>query len=212
MATFLCAVTIFATPWPTGGTPSRLADRIEPLSGYLRVTVPPESFAAWLRDLPTTPGRPEVLLFDGRRKGNQGAHTLVLDIDVGDRDLQQCADAVMRLRAEYLWAAQRSDGICFRFTSGDSAWWSRWREGERPRVNGSKVQWKKTAAAADSYREFRRYLTSVFTYAGSYSLQRELEVVTDPARIEAGDVFIQGGFPGHAIVVVDVARSRYTDL
>jgi hypothetical protein len=37
-------------------------------------------------------------------------------------------------------------------------------------------------------------------------LARELERVADASRIEAGDVFIQGGFPGHAVLVVDVAE------
>ena len=43
---------------------------------------------------------PGIYLFNGRLRDNQSTHFAVLDIPVGDKDLQQCADAMMRLRAE----------------------------------------------------------------------------------------------------------------
>lgn len=54
----------------------------------------------------------------------------------------------------------------------------------------------------------RRYLDVVFTYAGSLSLARELVPVADSGQVRAGDVFIEGGSPGHAVLVVDTARHR----
>lgn len=184
-----------------------LAARIAPPPGYQRLPVPEGSFGAWLRELPLRPGRPEVLLHDGRRKRNQDAHFAVVDLDVGEKDLQQCADAVIRLRAEYLFAGPCRDQIRFDFTSGDPARWKDWREGQRPRVRGNQVSWHLTAPADDSYPSFRRYLDTVFTYAGTVSLQRELTPVDDPGRLDPGNVFIQGGFPGHAVIVVDVAEN-----
>lgn len=145
-------------------------------------------------------------LFDGRLKGTQEAHEAVVAIDVGRRDLQQCADAVIRLRAEWLWSQGCEDAIAFRFTRGDLARWTAWRAGERPRVEGSRVRWVPGAATDGSYQSFRRYLDLVFTYAGSASLARELVPVSETARVEGGDVFIQGGYPGHAVLVVDVAE------
>ena len=171
------------------------------------MTVPADSFAAWLRRLPLLPSDARVYLFDGRLKGNQNAHMAVVDMDVGTRNLQQCADAVMRLRAEYLLFSQREQEIAFHATSGDLLAWSRWRRGERPEVHGNRVLWRDGGRADGAYGSFRRYLNFVFAYAGSASLAAELETVSDPLTIQAGDVFIQGGFPGHAVLVVDVAHN-----
>ncbi|MCK6528438.1 DUF4846 domain-containing protein [Myxococcota bacterium] len=180
--------------------------RIPPPPGFQRVPAPGGSFAAFLRRLPLLPGRPPVLLYDGRRKSNQDAHFAVVDLDVGSRDLQQCADAAIRLRAEYQRASGRDEAICFRFTSGDPAPWSRWRDGERPRISGSRVTWAAAAPPDGGPASFRRYLDAVFTYAGSASLARDLVPVPASAPVEAGDVFVQGGFPGHAVLVADVAE------
>ena len=192
---------------PGAPEPEPLEQRIPAPDGYTRVAVAPGSFGAWLRQLPVRPGRPDVYLYDGRRKGNQSAHHAVLDIDVGSRDLQQCADAVMRLRAEYLLAGACADEIAFNFTSGDTASWSEWRQGVRPQVSGNSVTWNRTAATDDSYESFRRYLDVVFTYAGSASLERELVPVRPLTDLRIGDVFIEGGFPGHAVLVIDVAAN-----
>src|SRR5688572_11354147 len=89
-------------PWLNGKTGEALSSRFPAPRGFRRVPAAADSFGVWLRGLPLKPGRPAVLLFDGALKGNQDAHEAVLDIDVGDEDLQQCADAVIRLRAEYL--------------------------------------------------------------------------------------------------------------
>ncbi len=194
-------------PWlPADHGRESLADRIAPPQGFVRVGAAEGSFGAWLRGLPLLPGRPDVLLYDGRRKGNQEAQHAVVDIDVGDRDLQQCADAVMRLRAEYLAASGRDDEIAFDFTSGDEARWVRYRDGWRPVVRGNAVTWRQSARPASGRDAFRAYLDMVFTYAGTASLSRELDPVGDPEDVRPGDVFIQGGFPGHAVLVADVAE------
>jgi hypothetical protein len=184
----------------------RLSVRIAPPSGFERAAVRPGSFAAWLRGLPLKPGRPPVRLYDGRQKANQAAHHAVVDIDVGTRDLQQCADAVMRLRAEYLYASGNGD-VRFDLTSGQPASLAAWFAGDRPTVRRNAVAWTRTARPDRSYASFRRFLDAVYGYAGSASLARQLEPVADRRALRAGDVFIRGGFPGHAVLVVDVARA-----
>ena len=46
----------------------------------------------------------------------------------------------------------------------------------------------------------------VFSYAGTASLEKEL-AAAQLTEIKAGDVFIKGGFPGHAVLVMDVAEN-----
>ncbi len=199
-------------PWlaETPEAETSLSARVPLPDGWQREPVDEGSFAAWLRGLPLLPDGSPVLLHDGGQKGRQDVHVAVIDIDVGTRDLQQCADAVMRLRAEYLFAAGHGDRVHFDFTSGDEARWDRYREGYRATVKGNDVSWSKRASPDGSHEAFRRYLDLVFTYAGTYSLSKELEPVADPADLQIGDVFIQGGFPGHAVLVVDAALNPAT--
>lgn len=186
-----------------------IRSRIRAPEGYKRVKAEKKSFAYWLQGLPLKPGRPDVKLYDGSLKGNQGAHFRVLDMDVGKRDLQQCADAVMRLRAEYQYSREDFEAISFNFTSGDACTWEAWRKGIRPKFSGNKVSFRKTAGESDSYKNFRSYMNMVFSYAGTASLAKELKEVPWE-DLQIGDVFIQGGFPGHAILVMDMAVQEET--
>ena len=87
-----------------------LTARIRPPAGFLRSQVEVGDFADWLQRLPLKPAGTPVKLFDGRLSPNQDNHAAVIDIDVGTRDLMQCADAVIRLRAEYLYSVGRYGG------------------------------------------------------------------------------------------------------
>ncbi len=176
--------------------------------GYYRENATANSFTHWLRHLPLKPNDMIVNLYNGDEKAIQSAQFAILDIDVGKEDLQQCADAVMRLRAEYLYVQKRFDQIHFRYTSGDLVSWDQWRMGMRPMVNGNKVSWQQTSTEDDSYKNFKKYLINIFSYCGSLSLSRELKQISDIHNIQAGDVFIRGGTPGHAVIVLDVAINR----
>ena len=200
-----------AYPWMQKYDESRaIMKRIPVPDRFNRVDVTEGSFEHWMRCLPLKEGKPPVYLYDGRPKSNQDAHFAVIDIDVGSRDLQQCADAVMRLRAEYLYSIGNYDAIHFNFTGGQTADFTQWVAGYRPLVEGNNVRWVQSDEEDSSYNSFRTYLTRVFAYAGSYSLSREMHRVEDVYEIKIGDVFIQGGFPGHAVMVADMAVNKAT--
>lgn len=188
---------------------NKLLNRITVPEKYERLPVEPDSFGGWLRNLPLKEGKPDVFLYDGSKKFNQHAQFAVVDIDTGDKDLQQCADAVMRLRAEYLYSIHKLDAIHFNFTNGFRCDFSTWSKGYRPVLNGNTVSWSKKAQPADDYASFKKYMESVFTYCGTQSLSKELG--TKAIReVEPGDVFVKGGFPGHAVIVLDVAINSTT--
>lgn len=164
------------------------------------------SFAYFLRSIPLKEQGTPVRTYDGEiASTTNSAYAVIDNYAPGKENLQQCADAVIRLRAEWLYKNARYDEIAFHFTNGWLCEYKRWAEGERVAVNGNKTSWYKATKTDYSYPTFRKYLDMVFTYAGTLSLSKELRPVhiTD---LQIGDVFIHGGSPGHAIIVVDMAK------
>jgi len=187
---------------PTGMT---IGSRFAPPDGYERAPAAPTSYAAWLRALPLKAADAPVRLHTGKLKTRQDVHAAVIDRDPGSRDLQQCADAAIRLRAEYLHSVDRLDDIAFHFTSGFLCSFAQWRLGRRVAVHGTRVQWTALGAADSSRDALARYLDVVFTYAGTASLPRDVEPVPAGSPPEPGDIYLHPGSPGHAMIVVDVA-------
>ncbi len=192
-------------PWLKGAAPGEpLWKRFEPPAGFRRIETAKGSFGNWLRHLPLKPGKPDVMLHDGNPKGRQDVHAAVLEVDVGRRDLQQCVDACMRLRAEYLWSAQRAQDVCFRSVGGLDISWKKWRQGFRP--DGRK--WSKTASPQGSWRAFRSYMDRVFGTCNTRSQLEQMIPLGDPEKLEIGHVFLNRPDPnsfGHAVMVVDMA-------
>jgi hypothetical protein len=180
-----------------------IAERFNPPSGFERVKEGDNSFTSYLQNLPLKPHNTVVQYYDGGFK-SADVYDAVVDLEIGDRDLHQCADAVMRLRAEYLWKNKQYDKIHFNFTNGFRVDYSKWREGYRIKVRGNNVGWVKSAQPSDSYKTFWKYMEIIFSYAGTLSLEKELKPV-EYSKMKVGDVLIQGGSPGHAIIVVDMA-------
>ncbi|HEY4112085.1 DUF4846 domain-containing protein [Puia sp.] len=180
---------------------------IPPPPGYHRLATYPHSFAMWLRDLPLKKDR-TVYLYNGRPKANQNAQFAVLDISVGHTDLQQCADAVMRLRAEYLYSMHEFTDINFYTEEGNRLNFQEWANGGRVRLTGNHLV-SYTLQSAGHYCEdrscFDGYLTTLFTWCGTHTLERQLSA-KPIEKIDPGDVLIKGGAPGHAMIVVDVVE------
>jgi hypothetical protein len=151
---------------------------------YTREQTDSSSFAAWLRKQRLKKDK-TVYLFNGDAKQNQQAQFAVLDISVGGQNLQQCADAVMRLRAEYLFAMKRFDQIVF--------------------TDNANTRYAFTMPYTKEH--LHRYLQKVFGMCGSASLSKQLHK-KNIGDIAPGDVLIRGGFPGHAAIVMDVAINK----
>ncbi|MBP9191722.1 MAG: DUF4846 domain-containing protein [Ignavibacteria bacterium] len=173
-------------------------------TGYKRLNTKEGSFGDYLRNFPLKKDGSKVYYFDGTEKENQDIHEAVLDIDAGDKDLQQCADAIMRLKAEYLYERKEYEDIHFNFTNGFNADYAKWAEGYRIKVSGNKSNWYLTGEKDYSHGTFKNYLEIVFSYAGTLSLSKEL-VSVNAKDLKIGDIFIFGGSPGHAVLIVDAA-------
>lgn len=177
--------------------------------GYQSVEVPAGSFQAYLRELPLKPHGAKVKYYDGRSKNSKGVYMAVVDLQIGNRNLHQCADAVMRLRAEYLWKNKKYDQIHFNFTNGFRVDYAEWMKGKRVVVKGNKTRWSQQAEPSNTYSDLWNYLQIIFSYAGTLSLSKEMEPVSIN-DLNIGDVFIQGGSPGHAVIVINKARHLQT--
>ena len=151
-------------------------------SNFVRVPVNAHSFGAFLRNLELKEEK-VVYFYNGQAKANQDAQFAVINISVGKKDLQQCADAVMRLRAEYLYAEKKNDEIKF--------------------IDNAKVVYSFTSQG--TRKSFDQYLEKVFSYCGTLSLEQQLCKRSRMDEVQIGDVLIKGGSPGHAMLVVDMA-------
>jgi hypothetical protein len=143
-----------------------------PPPGATRVVA--DAFGAHVRALPLLPAGSPVLTFDGRAVEMQASR--VIDLPLPAVDLQQCADSILRVRAEWERAEGRSPA--YHYTDGTLFRWADWR--------GSWESW----------------LLQLYRYAGTMSLPRDTRADTVPSP---GDIVVKPGSPGHAVLLLDVA-------
>lgn len=100
----------------------------------------------------------------------------------------------MRLRGEYLYKQKKYNEIHFNFISdGKPRYFSDYAKGDY------------------SYKNFRKYMDYIFSYANTSSLKDEMQKVENLNDIKIGDVFIQKGNPvGHAVIIADMAINKET--
>jgi hypothetical protein len=191
-----------------GEAAATVAARFPPPAGCRRVVLARGSWGEWLRYLPLSPPGTLARTYSGALKKPADVVAAVVNIDVGTRDLQQCADAVIRLRAEYGFS-QDPNRIHFQLTTGYNFRFSDYVAGKTFKVVGEDVTAARKPVEAPTHAVLARYLVSTFGYAGTLSLRRELRAVP-LATVQPGDVLIRGGAPGHAVLVVDVAEHSTT--
>jgi len=156
------------------------------------------SWKYFLQHLPERDG--PLLDYKGRPIANQEKYFAVINYDVDTQDLQQCADALMRLRAEYLFARKRLDEISFHFVSGEAYSFNAYCNGKIPVAKGNGVRFVFVSPKAKYHSSLRKYLDIVYTYASTISLSNELKDADDFA---IGTVVIKAGSPGHCFIITD---------
>lgn len=194
----LLSMVIFCTSCQTATQPKTLQPQPKQIAeialpkGFERTTTTPNTFEYWLQHYPLLKDN-TVYLYDGTPKANQQLHAAVLDVSIGTKNLQQCADAVVRLKAEYHFARKEYHKIVF---------------------NAGKTTFDFNTLAnrqnCFTHQCLLEFLEHVFTNYGTYNLEDQLHPVTDYTNLTIGNVFIKGGAPGHAMLVVDVATNKAT--
>lgn len=171
-----------SNPWNA----NTIGDIPAPL-GYTRVEAEEGSYAQYLRSLPLKKRGTKVQLYTGGEARYQFLSTGVIDQELLSNS-EQCADATMRLRAEYLWSKGRYGDISFR------------------NVNGKKMKY----SGGGSRKSFEKYMREVYGLCSTFSLYNE----TEPRAIknvQPGDILVyptrKGHKYGHALIVVDVAKN-----
>lgn len=194
---------VWLEPQRNLGQLTTLRRRFEAPAGFERVEVEPGSYQAYLRGLPLRTDRTRTRLYNGDPVRMPSA--AIIPLELGPRDLHQCADSVIRLHGEWLWASGQAEQASYHYTSGDLAAWEDWRRGRPLEVRGGQVRQVERAPAPNTWRAYRRWLDEIFRYASTRSMHRDAERVTDPEELRAGDFFLMAGNPGHVIVLLDVA-------
>ncbi len=182
-----------------------IQSRVNVPSGYHRVDYSKGSFEDYLRNYRLKAFGSKIINYDDTAYFWQGGHIGILEIPVPSNGLQQCADALIRIRSEYLWDNHRKNEIGFNFTSGDYCSWIKYAEGFRPNINGNKVSFVKSASMDSSEDNFYRYLNLIYMYSGTLSLYNELPKINDAKDLKIGDMLIKGGSPGHIVMICDEA-------
>nr|WP_321245747.1 DUF4846 domain-containing protein [uncultured Psychroserpens sp.] len=175
--------------------------------GYKRVGYSKGSYEDYLRNYKLKPFGSKIINYDDSEYFWQGGHVGILEIPVPKNGLQQCADALIRIRSEYLWESNRKEEIGFNFTSGHYCSWKKYAEGYRPKISGNKVSFHKTASANASKENFYKYLNLIYMYSGTLSLYNELKPI-DAKDLKIGDMLIKGGSPGHIVMIADEAKNE----
>lgn len=163
---------------------------ITPPMGYRRVEVDRGSFGAFIREFPLQGRGSHMKYYDGSLAYGQILGYAVLDLPIIS-NMEQCADAVMRMRAEYFWRDRQYGRIHFHA------------------VDGKDMRYGGGADRA----AFEKYLCRVYGNANTTSLRRHMKE-KDFGEVSPGDVLVyearSADTYGHAVLIADVAVNPRT--
>lgn len=159
-------------------------------TGYKRKTYATNEFGYHLQHLPLKAHGEKVKYYNGKEKNTPEVYSAVIDLPIGTKDLHQCADAAMRLRADYLYQQKRFSEIAFNFNDGKSYSYLAFSEGDYAK------------------EKYWKYMEYIFMYANTASLKQQLQSVPKE-EVQIGDILLQAGNPyGHAVIIVDMAQNE----
>lgn len=157
--------------------------------GFERVK-PLTEFGLFLNHLPLKSDKLKVKLYDGSVKANQENYVAVIDLPQSTNNIQYNANAIIRLRAEYLYKNKLYDQIDFKVNNYVQA-----------------LTYKEFVKGDYSYKKFTKYLEYFLPQTTSSSITNNL-ISVDWKEMQIGDVFVQkSNIRGHAAIVADMAKN-----
>jgi hypothetical protein len=177
----------------TKNTTESLSQRIDTPKGFKRIEIHTQ-FENWLRNLPLKPSHAEIKTFN---KKNPLIHQRYFMLNGGIVDMpilgkyQQCADAILRLRAEFLWSQGNFDLISFP-------------------VGNKKISYSHFSKKyGHSRKTFKKFLKKIYVNLGTASIKRDLKKVSIN-DIKIGDMNVQNktGGVGHIFFILDIAKNE----
>lgn len=196
------AAPVWSAIAPEGDT---LETRILTPEGYERTEIPAGSFAEYVRKYKMKPDGSYVLLHNGLPKFTQSDHVAVFALPIEERDLQQCADSIMRFYGEYCYKNGYYDKLKYPMGGGFVGDFAKWKKGYSIGIKNDKLYWKQNSKSNGSYESFVKFMQVVFAYSGTMNMEDAAKAIQlEDATI--GDIFIKGGSPGHVVMIVDVCQ------
>jgi len=180
-------------------------DRFVPPEGYCRLPCDENSFCMYLRRHSLRENGAPVRFYSGDIRVD-ATSAAVLDLAIGQKDLHQCADAVIRLKSDYLYHSKNYNAISFDLTNGMSVPYAKWKAGYRIKVEGNNTLWIYKEHLKNAENNYWEYLEFIWTYAGTASLDRQLSE-RSIEKVKIGDILLQGGHPGHSVIVMDIVEN-----
>ena len=205
LALMLCALVASSQSYKGNRT---IENTFKPYDGYERFAK--DAYSEWLIAHPLKRNN-QVMYYDGTLKDSRDIYVAVFDYEIGDRDLHHCADAAIYLRASYNYSNGFLDRLTYTFTNGIESSYLDYLQGYNyVEMNGGRDLIRKIGQPReDSCKTFRQWLDLIWNYAGTASLEGDDTYAISMFEMEPGDIFIQGGYPGHAMTVVDMALNEH---
>ena len=204
LALMLCALVASSQSYKGNRT---IENTFKPYDGYERFAK--DAYSEWLIAHPLKRNN-QVMYYDGTLKDSKDIYVAVFDYEIGDRDLHHCADAAIYLRASYNYSNGFLDRLTYTFTNGIESSYLDYLQGYNyVEMNGGRDLIRKIGQPReDTCKTFRQWLDLIWNYAGTASLEGDDTYAISMYEMEPGDIFIQGGYPGHAMTVVDMAENE----
>jgi Domain of unknown function (4846) len=189
---------------------SSIENEIPVPTGFQRVAIDSNSFAAYLRTLPIVDASHGVLDFKGRVRVKTGDSSLaaVVPVDIAGKNLWQCMDIILAFKVDFLNKEKRMAEIVFPLPEGTKLSWEEWQNGIRPSFKGLHFYKSISGNMDNSQKSFKKYVNTIFNYSNTQTFYHHYPAV-ELAEIKPGDFIVKKGKKGHAVFIVDVAENEY---